>query len=119
MFACDRVSYNEFVASDPKDSISEDTKSSIDVQSNENYTISVKQAKQLLNESLGKKEIVDIKDVTCEGRTVLYAVNLNNGWALVSADSRNERVLAYSDIGMFDIDNIPNPEVRNKYLRIQ
>jgi hypothetical protein len=59
-----------------------------------------------------KKEVSEIQPIAYQGDTLLYIVNYqdNKGWLVISGDKRTTNVLAYGDIGDFNLNAI-NPGV--------
>ena len=64
--------------------------------------------------NLERKEIKDIKNITpvCResGIPIIYVVNYEDGWEVVSADRRTAPRLAYSEEGELDLDNCPDTQ---------
>jgi len=53
------------------------------------------------------EEASEIIEIIEQGLIVLYAVNLENGFVLLTADDRAMPVFGYSDEGLYDPDNLP------------
>ncbi len=63
-----------------------------------------------LPESLIDREIISIQVVE-EDSPLMYVLNFEDGWAIMSSDMDKPSVIAYNEVGHFDPDNIDNPEL--------
>lgn len=83
------------------------------------YSVSKTQAASIAKEFFNdKKTIKGIKAEQINDKTVLYSVNFDTGWALVSADTRTNKILAYNESGQFDSDHLPNSGIQTWYNMI-
>jgi len=88
--------YNELTDTEsPVSSSIEDVKCS-------DFRVNIETAKYAAK-LLSDKDIKDIKPIVYHGKdTVLYVVNYDDGWTLLSADMRAKAVIASSQTGTFD-----------------
>lgn len=63
-----------------------------------------------IHESTKSKVILDISPVVRKGVTVYYVINFDKGWRLLSADKRGPIVLAESEEGQFNQDEVNEEE---------
>lgn len=89
-----------------------ETRSSFSSTTIESYRISKDSAAVFVRKHYPEKRLVSLDDVKKQGKEVLFVANFEDGWALISADTRADRILAYSEHGSFDPEDIPNPGAR-------
>lgn len=77
-----------------------------------NHNISIDFAKEILEEKFRGKRITKLDVVKQNGLNLLYIANFDDGWSIVAGDDRVEnKVMAYSYEGEFDLNKIDNPEI--------
>ena len=63
--------------------------------------------KTTVNASAGSPQLVFTGNVTHDGEACLHIYNIDNGFVIVSADTRVKPILGYSTEGTFDPQNVP------------
>lgn len=114
IIACEKLSPKDYSSSLSETHISVlRTKSSSNNPSSlETVVITKERAGKIVRESFPNKRLISLKDIMKQDKVVMYVASFEEGWALVSADNRSDRILAYSEHGSFDPNDIPNPGAR-------
>lgn len=65
--------------------------------------LSIDEAKEYVFHNKNNRSVDTFEPYVVDGDTLLYVVNYEKGWQLISSDKRTENILAYSDEGQMDI----------------
>lgn len=120
IISCNKVSDDTLFSSAPqvKNYLIE-TRSANNSLSSTDHRISEDHATGIVRNRFPDKRLVSLETVRNQGKVVLYVAVFEEGWALISADDRADVILAFSEHGSFDPDDIPNPGARFWFDSIQ
>ena len=57
------------------------------------------------------RSLYSIIPIIEDGKNLMYTANYDDGWAIISGDTRIQKILAYNETGSFNPDSICNPGV--------
>lgn len=78
------------------------------------YEVTITELSNIIKERNGGSSRAEISTITAikgeDGQPALYVINygINSGWQIISASKNTQPLLAYSDEGHFDVNELPN-----------
>lgn len=78
------------------------------------YEVTITELSNIIKERNGGNSRAEISTITAikgeDGQPALYVINygINSGWQIISASKNTQPLLAYSDEGHFDVNELPN-----------
>lgn len=119
ILSCNKVSEDTLFSSAPQlEDYLIETRSANSISST-NHRISEEHAAGIVRNRFPDKRLVSLEKVRNQSKVVLYVADFEDGWALISADDRADVILAFSEHGSFDPNDIPNPGARFWFDSIQ
>lgn len=77
-----------------------------DLKDENAFTVSQQMAEDYFKLTFGNKSIVNLTPISQEGLTCAYLIDYNNGWCLVSGDTRIQPILGYDDTCSISLEDI-------------